>query len=500
MISLPPGLRPEIATLAKDFWWPLLFGNIARSHDDVLLLHSGGRGIWIYDDLEQDCHIGAVLRKRRLALVSRPWLVDPAGSRRDEKKAADLVTAQLAALDFEQVTVDLLDALLKGYAIGEVMWDIDGDQVVAREIRMRDQRRFHFDAEGNPRLLLIDHAWEGVPVPEKKFIVHRWGAKDGNPNGLGLGASLFWPGLFKRQGTALYLTFVDRFATPTPYGTYQPGSQDQEQQTLLLQALEALGAGTAYAFPETMKVQLLEAMRSGGGDAYDRLLRWLDEQISECVLGETLSTNTGSGHSHAAAKTHDGVRRELIKADGRMLASTLNRTLVRWIVDFNMPGTAYPSLRWDTDEPEDLQARAQRDQMIASLGFKPTLDYITRTYGEGWEPGAAPPDVPPAPAPPRPPSGALFAAPVPSSAGTRGPEAGADPVSALAAQLDDAAGGLLDGMLDPVRQAVLEATDYGDLSDRLLALHVPVDQFAEVMARAMAVAALTGWDEVSHGG
>ena len=43
----------------------------------------------------------------------------------------------------------------------------------------------------------------GVPVPERKFIVHRVNPEDDNPYGAGLGLQLFWPVFFKRKEVPL---------------------------------------------------------------------------------------------------------------------------------------------------------------------------------------------------------------------------------------------------------------------------------------------------------
>jgi len=40
---------------------------------------------------------------------------------------------------------------------------------------------------------------QGVELPERKFIVHTVGGKEGLPFGLGVGGRLFWPVLFKRK-------------------------------------------------------------------------------------------------------------------------------------------------------------------------------------------------------------------------------------------------------------------------------------------------------------
>ena len=386
--SLNPLLQTEIATAAGDPF-NLIYNGLLRPDDDTLASRGGGKGLRIYDEIERDCHAWSVLQKRKLAVIARPLLIEAASDSRADRKARDLVEAQLKAINFDHVYLDLLDALLKGYAVAEIIWCIRDGQIAIDQVMPRDQRRFVFDAERQLRLLSRGNLFSGVPVPERKFLVHRFGAKDGNPYGKGLGTRLFWPVWFKRQGIQFWLTFADKFGSPTAIGTYPAGTTSQDQ-TKLLAALAALAQDTGVAIPAGMEIKLLEAARSGTVNTYESLCRYMDEEISKAVLGETLSTSMGkSGGSFAASKTHNEVRLELVQADADLLADSLSG-LAQWIVDFNLPGAKPPAIRRDCKEPEDLKTRADRDKTVSSMGFKPTLAYIRETYGEGWEDTATP--------------------------------------------------------------------------------------------------------------
>jgi phage gp29-like protein len=392
--KLPELLNQEIATVDKN---PFLipFNNLLRPNDDTLQTRGGAKGLKIYDEIERDCHAFSVLQKRKLALIARPVVVDPATPSRADKKAADFVREQLAAVNFDKICMDLLDALLKGYAVSEIMWKLDGGQIRMDRVKARDQRRFAFDVEERPRLLTRTNLLIGEAVPERKFIVHRFGDKDSNPYGLGLGTRLFWPVYFKRQGIQFWLTFADKFGAPTAVGKYPPGTSPADQDKLLA-AISALANDTGVIIPENMAVEFLEAARSGSINTYETLCRYMDEEISKAVLGETLSTSMGKGGgSFAASRTHNEVRLELTRADADLLSDTLNATLCTWLTELNFPGANPPRVRRDCGEPEDLKMRSDRDRNIGALGFKPTLAYIQETYGEGWEAAPAPIAPPP---------------------------------------------------------------------------------------------------------
>ena len=120
-------------------------------------------------------------------------------------------------------------------------------------------------------------------------------------------------------------------------------------------------------------------------DTYEKLVRYMDEQISKAVLGETMSTTASSaGLGSGQANVHNDVRKELAEDDSDELCETLNATLVAWTVAYNLPGANLPTISREFEEPEDLAQRATRDKTVKELGYEPTEQYILKTYGDGW--------------------------------------------------------------------------------------------------------------------
>jgi len=386
-------LQQEIATVARDTT-VTLFGGMMSPNDDTLATRGGGQDYKIYDQIERDCHAFAVLQKRKLAVTSREWQVFPGGETPADAEAAEEVKRQVDAMNFDQLSENLLDAVLKGFAVGEIIWAVQDDRLTATNVKARSQRRFTFMEDGGLRLKTPQNPLPGIALPERKFIVHRFGAKDDNPYGLGLGTRLFWPVWFKRQGITFWLTFCDKFGSPTVVGKYPAGTPKPERDNLL-SACYAVQREAGIIIPEGMMLEFLEAARSGNITTYETLARYMDEQISEAVLGETGSTNqSGDGGSRARDEVGNEVRLEIAKADADALCATLNATLVRWIVDLNSPGAAYPQV-WRIF-PENLSAIADVDKKLYEIGFEPDEEYIEQTYGRKWKKRAAAPSPAPA--------------------------------------------------------------------------------------------------------
>lgn len=382
-------ITQEIATIQRN---PLVsyFGSTLQNEDDTLRTRGRGKGLKIYQELKRDCHAGAVLGKRKLAVTSRPWEVKAASKAPRDIEAADLVRSAFEYLRFNAINKRLLEAVLNGYAVGEVIWEVRDGKWLPAAVKGRDPRRFTFTLDSELRLLTREKPQEGEELPDRKFIVHRHGGEDDTPYGLGIGSMLFWPVFFKRQGITFWLTFADKFGSPTAVGKYHPGASKEDQKKLL-GALSAIAQDAGVIVPEGMAIELLEATRSGSIDTYEKLVRYMDEQISKAVLGETMSTTaaaTGLGSNQASV--HNDVRLELAEDDADELCETLNSSLVKWIVEYNVVGAGLPKLCRNFAEPEDLTARASRDKTITELGYEPTEQYILDTYGEGWVKKAAP--------------------------------------------------------------------------------------------------------------
>lgn len=379
--SLPSELRQEIATAARDITRFVYGGNRLQNEDPTLLSRGDHRGIEMYEDIERDCHAAAVIQKRKLAIVSREWAIQAGGEDAIDVEAADAVQQQLANLEFDRICLDLLDAVLKGYAVSEVIWEPSGNLIRIARVLARNPRRFVFDQECELKLLTWENTNDGIPVPDRKFIVFRHGSKNGNPYGLGLGTRLFWPVFFKRQGVTFWLTFADKFGSPTAVGKY-PSGTDAAGQSRLLSALGALSNDCGVIIPSEMEIEFQAAQQAGSVTTYDSLVRYMDEQISEAVLGETGSTNqSGGGGSRARDQVGNEVRLEVAKADSDMLCSTINETIIRWFVELNFPGAKLPKVWRDFTEKADSRMQAYRDQVLFKmLGLPVSKSYFYRAY------------------------------------------------------------------------------------------------------------------------
>lgn len=478
--------RPELNEIAttrdgrdvtRGYVDPLM---LQTPRDDVLQLRGAGDYL-IYRELLRDDQIGSTFQQRRLAVISKEWSVEAGGESKLDKAAANSVKEWLADLGWDRVTERMLYGVFYGFAVAECMYGRDGRHVTLTDIKVRERRRFGFDGDGRLRLKTLSQPM-GELLPERKFWAFSTGAdNDDEPYGIGLAHWLYWPAFFKKMGLRYWLTFLERFGQPTAIGKYSGTLKDGDPQIQkLLDALEAIATDSGIAIPQGTEISLLEAARSGTAD-YSALYERMDASIAKLVLGQTASTEATPGKLGNDDLKSD-VRQDLIKADADLICESFNRSVVRWLTDWNYPGAAYPRVYRKVELDEDLAKRAERDTKIQALGYKPTQGYINETYGEGWEP-----------APLALPSPISFAAPE-----TVTPEA--TPADLISAQLATQADGEVAQWLGTIEAMLEQANSLEEFQEMLLAAfpELPTDKLGALIRDASMAAQAAGWHDVEN--
>jgi phage gp29-like protein len=481
-----PILDVEVAHRLLDPFETYYLGVLRTN--DPLLLERGGSGSTAYDtyrDLQRDGKVFSGLQKRKLAVVGRPWQVDPVEG--GDQRAAEIVTRLLKGMNFDAICGELMDALLYGFVPAEIIWAERDGLIVPERLIAHRQRRFVYlqaDAAVPPelRMLVREEMIRGVPLPERKFIVHCVNPDDDNPYGTGLGLQLYWPVFFKRKGVLSWNKLNDRFGSPTVRGTYPPGSDPKDRQTLF-DAMRALSNDGSIMYPEGMDVGLLETKPTGNITTQQSLVEYMDDWISEVLLGQSPRGKAG-GALAAAANEREQVRIELSQADSDLLSETLNNTLVKWLCEYNglAPCQVYRVIKKD----EDLKVASETDNNVQKLGYHMTLDGVRAKYGEYWEAAA---QTPGANTPP--PPGANFAEGQPQL-----------PTAAdiLAGQLGDAGDVVLAGWMERIKALANAASSPEELraSIEVAWSQLPADQLARLIELALLAAELAGMYDASN--
>ncbi len=347
----------------------------------------------LYRETLRDERAMAALDQRLDAAVSRPWDVEPGGdsSSAADTAAADHLRVQIRGLRFNRICRQtLFSHLWFGFAVAEVLWAPGDEHVGIADIRVRAPDRFLWSAACDPLLVTRSHP-RGEELSAAKFVVlTRPGEHGDTPYGPGLGRWCFWPVWFKRHGLKFWAVALERFGSPTGMGTYRQGATESEVGQLVSK-LESLATASGIALPEGQTIQLLEARQRTGGD-FEAYCGYLDRMLATTILGQ--SSTTDQGPWRGTAEVQQDVRNEVVAADCRTLNEALSSSVARWLTAWNFPGAATPKIVRDVEPPENLDARAEREERIArTSGLRPTREHIEKTYGGRWEeiPVATPP-------------------------------------------------------------------------------------------------------------
>ena len=470
---------------------------------------------------EKDLHYRSVLGTRKLAVSGLQAVVEAASDAAEDVAAADLVREALLQEGFEDVLMDVLDAIGKGFSVCEILWDASESQWRPREIVWRDPRWFVLSqVDGRTVLLLDEKDLNGLVLAPYKFIVHTPKVKSGIPLRGGIARAAAWAYLFKNYGLKDWVAFAEVYGQPVRVGKYSAGAMPEDVE-VLKEAVASIGSDAGAVIPDSMIIEFVDHVgKAASAQVYERLLDYLDKQVSKAVLGHSGSADSTPGKLGGETEAKD-VRKDLLVADAKQLCATLNRQLVRSVVDLNMgPRAVYPKLRLQTEEAEDLTALADNLGKLVPLGVKVGASWARDKFGipdpdpqeellaAPTSPFSSPPGpFPPEPSPPNDPSAAATVrrtdrtvcphCQAANAAGTAAP----DVADAYADQGGTRVLPLMNTLIAPIRNLMERSQSLEEFRDGLLSLYRDMDpvKLGELMALALSAADLSGRFEVGNG-
>ena len=329
---------------------------------------------------EKDPHYAAVLGTRKRAVSGLEVTVEAAADDERAEELAEAVRKLIKAPAFADMLDDLLDAIGKGYSVVEPRWEYKGDKLWPKSYEHRDPRWFQFDKVTGRRLQLRSDSPEGVELPPGRLIVHTPRLKSGLPIRGGVARLVAVAFMCKAFGQKDWMRYSELFGMPLRIGRYGPGAKPDDI-AVLRRAVAQLAADAAAVMPDGMKIEFQQiANAAGGAELFERMAEYLDKQISKGVLGQTMTTDDGASQSQA--NVHNEVRMDILRADAKQLASTLNRDLVRTFIDLNYgPQEDYPEIVLQVTEAEDLKALADALGPFIDRGLRVEESAILDKFG-----------------------------------------------------------------------------------------------------------------------
>lgn len=421
---------------------------------------------------ERDAHYFSVLGTRKRIISGAKPRVEPASDDKADREIAEAVEAEIAQHEgLPALIEDMLDALGKGFSVIEIDWATGARRWTPRQFLHRDPRFFTFDQATGREVRLRDALapQNGLPLEPFHFITHMARMKSGLPYRGGLARMVAFGWMCKGYAMKDWMAFVETYGLPLRIGRYGP-SATPEDVAILFRAVANIGTDAAAVLPESMRIDFEQAASGATGDRiFENLARYVDEQISKAVLGQTMTADNGS--SQAQANVHDEVRHDLAASDARAVTATLNRDLVRPFVDLNWgPRPAYPRLVIEIPEPEDVKALIEATERMLGKGLRVRASEIRAKLG--WsEPDEGDEVIGGAPAAAAPPPANLPVAPGEVARNSALPVEAPDEIDQLVEGLaGDGWRPVMDDLVAPIIELVERAESFADLTDALPAV------------------------------
>lgn len=336
------------------------------------VLKKKGLNIKAYRELSSDGDVGGCIDSRKSGVTSLLWSI----SGEKDSKSYQTIKDLFSRIDIYELIEDILNAPLYGYQPIEIMWESIDGYILPKELIAKPQEWFCFDSNNDFRL---KGKGKTLIIPENKFLLPRNKPSYLNPYGEAVLSRVFWNVVFKKTGYKFWVKFIEKYGTPSIWGTVPRNSSDTEQEDLLI-TLENMVQDAVAVITEGTQIDIKEAAGKGDtSNVFDTFTNHCVQNISKAILGQTLTTQIDGTGSYAASQTHNEVRKDIIASDKRLVEATINH-LIKMIDDFNFNSPIVP--KFEMYEEEDVDKNlAERDKILSEQGVKFTKNYYMKAYG-----------------------------------------------------------------------------------------------------------------------
>lgn len=304
---------------------------------------------------------------------------------------SDLIKRFLDKGTLQNSLFNMLDAIGKGVSITEIIWE-HGDLWLPSQLIFRPQQWFEYvDPEFidnktiSPQfphpLMMKSEGNSFVPLPSNRFIIHEMRLSNSMCSCSGMGRLAAWWYLFYNHTIKDWLGFMEVYGKPLRLGRYSATASEDEKKKLR-SALGALGSDGTAIIPDNMIIEFLQnSQGKSSSDIYHSMTKYIDDKITEAVLGQTLTTEVSQG-SFAAANVHDRVRNDIATADKNILTQTIKRDLVKPIIDINFGNQKfYPIINFYHDNSLSKKEKIEVLLKLIPLGLDVGQEQIRKLVG-----------------------------------------------------------------------------------------------------------------------
>lgn len=337
----------------------------------------------LYEEMEEkDAHLAAILQTRKVAVQGLTWKITPAAETAEDRRVADFVREVIERLDFDQIIMNILDALGKGFSVNEIIWGVRDNRVVVEEVEWIDPKRVSF-LHGEEPELIEPNGQKLLTPPPWKLIWHRCILRSGSVLRAGLLRAVAWVYLFKNYALKDWNVFNEVFGMPLRLGKFDAAATPEDRETLR-RAIQSLGSDAAAIISKNTEIEFVEAPGRGGGqeNPFMAMAEFCNREMSKAILGQTLTTDVyRATGTYSAARVHQAVRQDIVQSDADSLAATLQGQLLRPLVGFNFGWDCRPPrIKFCPAENVNLDELAETYRKLMAMGVRMPPEHIAEVF------------------------------------------------------------------------------------------------------------------------
>jgi len=396
-IKKRPETREIAVTTVRDRWSTYPSSGLTPQRLAAIFKEADAGDVYrqaeLFEEMEEkDPHLFSVLQTRKNAVLGLDYDIAPYSDSAEDKKIQSFVSDCLFGLtNFEDILLDLLDAVGKGFSLAEIVWQIQGRQVVIGDMTwIHPKKTSFYELEASmwskslemPRIITEAEPIKGEVMPPFKLVYHRYKARSGYDTRAGVLRVCAWMYVFKNYALKDWVVFTEIFGMPLRLGKYDASATPADKEALIT-AIKSLGTDAAGIISRSTEIEFIQVASGGstaGNVAYERLAEFCDRQVSKAVLGQTASTE-GTPGKLGNEDAQDKVRHDLIKADSEALAKTIRFQIIRPLVGYNFGwDKPLPWFKFLYEPPEDMKSLSDVYKNLNEIGYPLTVEHVSERF------------------------------------------------------------------------------------------------------------------------
>lgn len=316
----------------------------------------------LYEDIQQDPHLESVIGKRKARLHSAPIRFMKTDGSFDDKMD-ELIKSPW----FGSFLEDCLDTKFYGFSLFQ--FDVDKDGYITYE----SINRKHVDPV---KKLIRKQQFDTAGQPFDKFYNLLF---IGKGRDLGVFAKVAPYIIYKRNVLGDWSQFAELFGMPIREYTYDASDDDARRR--LLDDAQSQGAASVYIHPNTSQMSIVEAGgKASSVEVYDKLVDRCNAEVSKCILGNTLSTESSENGTQALGTVQKEGEDDISQSDRKYILDILNYELTDILSSMGV-NTQGGEFVYEESEDNDLEKQLRIVQGLWQMGLPISDDYLYKKFG-----------------------------------------------------------------------------------------------------------------------